>query len=393
MKRTVKDLVNLRGKVVILRVDFNVPVDDTGKVLDYSRVNEALPTIKYLVSQGAKIVIISHLGRPQGYEIRKSLWPISLYLLKFFPNKVYFSNYVLGDEVKQRVKSLGEGCIQVLENVRFYEEEEKCDMKFAKEIASLGDIFVNDAFGVSHRKHASIYGVARILPNAIGLLMEKEITNLTQCLENPKRPFVAVIGGVKIKDKIKMLKKLIDIADCILLGGAMAYTFLVATGVAVASSLTSIESIATAQEILDYAKQKGKKVLLPVDHVAVRLSDKKQRKETVDFMVEDMVGYDIGPKTIKLYSEEIAKAGQILWNGPLGKYEDARFKEGTFKIAEAIAHSRAYSVVGGGDSVSAVRQCGLANKINFLSTGGGATLKFIEDGTLPGIEVIQEKIR
>ena len=393
MKRTVKDLVNLKGKTVLLRVDFNVPVDDKGKIMDYSRVDRAIPTIKYLSEQGAKIVILSHLGTPKGYEISKSLWPISLYLLKYFPNKVYFSNYVLGKEARERIAALHDGCIQVLENVRFYDQERNCDMDFAKEIASYGDIFVNDAFGVSHRKHASIYGVARILPNAIGLLVEKELNTLSQCLENPKRPFVAIIGGVKVRDKIKMLKKIIDVADTVLLGGAMAYTFLVASGVAVASSLTAVDSISVAQEVLAYAKEKGKKVLLPIDHVAVRMSDKKEKKETVDFMIDDMVGYDIGPKTIKLFSDEIASAGQIMWNGPLGMYEDERFREGTFKIAQAIADSKAYSVVGGGDSVSAIVKSGLANKISYLSTGGGATLKFIEEGSLPGIDVIQEKIR
>lgn len=393
MKRTIKDLVGLKGKVVLVRVDFNVPVDDNGRILDYTRVIEAKPTIKYLSEQGAKVVLLSHLGRPEGFDIRKSLWPIALYLMKSFPNKVYFSNHVIGPEAEGRVKAMNEGDILLLENVRFYEEEEKCDMNFARKIAKLGDIFVNDAFGVSHRKHASIYALARLLPNAIGLLMEKEITHLTQCLENPKRPFVAIIGGAKVKDKIKMLKKLLDVADTVLLGGAMAYTFLVASGVAVASSLTSVESIMTAKEVLDYAKAKNKKLLLPVDHVAVRLSDKKEKREIVDFMVDDMVGYDIGPKTIKLYSEEIASAGQILWNGPLGKYEDERFKEGTFKIAKAIADSNAFSIVGGGDSISAVKNSGLAGKINFLSTGGGATLKFIEDGSLSCVEVIQEKIR
>ncbi len=393
MKRTVKDLVNLKGKVVLLRVDFNVPLDDGGKILDMTRVIEALPTIKYLNKQGAKIVILSHLGRPEGFDIRKSLWPISLYLLKVFPNQVYFTNYVIGDEVKGRISAMHEGDILLLENVRFYEEEEACDMEFARKIAELGDVYVNDAFGVSHRKHASTYALARLLPNAIGLLMEKELDNLTQCLETPKRPFVAVIGGAKVKDKIKMLKKLLDVADTILLGGAMAYTFLVANGTAVASSLTHVESVMTAKEVLDYAKANGKKILLPIDHVVVRASDKKEKKEVVDQMIDDMVGYDIGPKTIKLFSEEISKAGQILWNGPLGKYEDERFKDGTFKIAKAIADSKAYSLVGGGDSVSAIKKSGLAGKISFLSTGGGATLKYIEAGTLPGVEVIQEKIR
>lgn len=397
MKRTVKDLVNLKGKRVLLRVDFNVPIDENGKILDWTRVNEALPTIRYLSEQKAKIILISHLGRPKGYEIRKSLWQIVLYLMKYFPTKVYFSNSLLGKEVEQQIEALPEGAIQILENVRFYQEETKCDMNFARRLASLGDIYVNDAFACSHRKHASLYGVARILPNAIGFLMEKEINNLNQCLQQPKHPFVAIAGGVKIDDKIKLLKKLIDVADIILIGGAMAYTFLVAQGIAVGSSIVSVQSVKTAQDILNYASSKGKKLLLPIDHVAVKEkdkeNDKKYKPEVVDFIPEDMAGFDIGPKTIKMFEEEINKAGQVLWNGPLGKYEDDRFKNGTFKIAKAIADSKAYSFIGGGDSVSAIKKFGLENKINFLSTGGGATLEYIEKGTLPCIEVIQEKIR
>lgn len=392
MKRTVKDLVNLKGKKVILRVDFNVPIDENGKVTDWTRVNEALPTIRYLSEKGAKIILLSHLGRPDGYDIRKSLWPMVVYLTKYFPNKVYFSNFVLGEDVKKRVDALNDGCIQVLENVRFYKEETKCDLNFARQIASLGDIYVNDAFGCSHRKHASIYGVARVLPNAIGLLMEKEITTLTSCLENPKRPFVAVVGGAKVKDKIKILKKFIDIADVILLGGAMAYTFLVAQGTAVGQSLVSVENLKDAQDILDYAQAQGKRLLLPIDHIAIDTQDKKQKKQEVETFGEDMIGYDIGPKTRQMFEDEIAKAGQVLWNGPLGKFEDKRFRDGTFAIARALANCNAYTVVGGGDTVSAVKLCGVQSKINFLSTGGGATLEFIEKGTLPGIEVIQEKI-
>ena len=238
MKRTVKDLVNLKGKVVLLRVDFNVPIDKNGKILDLNRVNAAIPTIKYLIEQGSKVVIMSHMGRPEGYEIRLSLWPISLILMRKLNTKVYFSNKAIGYEVKERLHSMNNGEVLLLENVRFYEGETKCDMKFARELASIGDVFVNDAFGCSHRKHATTYGIARLMPNAIGLLMEKEVDVLTQAMENPKRPFVAVIGGAKVPYKIKLLKRFIDQADTILIGGAMAYTFLVASGIAVGESIT-----------------------------------------------------------------------------------------------------------------------------------------------------------
>ncbi len=393
MKRTVKDLVNLKGKVVLLRVDFNVPIDKNGKILDLNRVNASLPTIKYLIEQEAKIVLMSHMGRPEGYEIRLSLWPISLILMQKLNTKVYFSNKATGFEVKERLHSMNNGEVLLLENVRFYEGETKCDMKFARELASIGDVFINDAFGCSHRKHATTYGIARLMPNAIGLLMEKEVNVLTQAMEEPKRPFVAVIGGAKVPYKIKILRRFIDQADTILIGGAMAYTFLVASGIAVGESITYLDSVDVARDVLNYAKEKGKKVLLPIDHIAVRKGDKKQKKFATDSLIEDMVGMDIGPKTVKLFSEEIMQAGQIVWNGPLGKYEDEDYREGTNKIAKAISLSKAYSVVGGGDSVSAVKASKNAGGVNFLSTGGGATLKFIEDGSLPCLEVIQEQIR
>ena len=393
MKRTVKDLVNLKGKVVLVRVDFNVPLDSAGRILDTTRIDQALPTIKYLSEQGAKVVVMSHLGRPDGYEIRKSLWQISLILMEKLSCKVYFCNTVIGQEAKDRIKIMQDGDVLLLENLRFYPEETACDMKFAKEIASLGDLYVDDAFGVAHRKHASNYGVARILPNAIGLKIKKEMTTLTDSMENPKHPFVVIVGGAKVSSKIKILKKFVEICDTLMIGGAMAYTFLVASGVAVGNSVVYHENVVDAQEIIKLAEEKGKKLLLPVDHVVIREGDKKKKKFVVDKMVDDMIGCDIGPKTIELFEQEIKGAGQIFWNGPLGLYEDEKFKDGTNKIAKAVAQSSAYSIVGGGDSVSAVKKSGYAGKIDFLSTGGGATLKYLEDGSLPCIDVIQEKIR
>lgn len=391
MKRTIKDLVNLKGKVVLLRVDFNVPMDDGGKILDATRIKNELPTIKYLIGQKAKVVILSHLGRPDGYDVRKSLWPISLYLSKSLPCNVSFCNTVIGDEVKERIKILREGDVLLLENVRFYKQEEACDMKFARELASYGDIFVDDAFGVAHRKHASNYALARLLPNAIGFLMEKEITNLTEILENPKRPFVAVLGGSKIDSKIKILEKFIEKADTLIIGGAMAYTFLKAKGIEVGASLVQDDCLDIANNIMAKASELGKKILLPVDHICTR--GRNPKVYIVTRMSVNMVGYDIGPRTIKLYTDEIANAKEIFWNGPMGMFENSLFRNGTRAIAEAIASSKAHTSVGGGDTVATVNLFNLAKKINYISTGGGATLKFLEDGTLPAVEVIQEKIR
>lgn len=390
MKRTIKDLVNLKGKVVLLRVDFNVPMDDGGKILDTTRIDNELPTIKYLTEQKAKVVILSHLGRPDGYDVRKSLWPISIILSRKLDSNVSFCNYCLGDEVKERIKMLPEGDVLLLENVRFYKEEEECDMKFARELASMGDLFVDDAFGVAHRKHASNFGIARILPNAIGFLMEKEINALNQILENPRRPFVAVLGGAKVSTKTKILEKFIDKADTILIGGAMAYTFLRAMGQDVGQSIVNNESIAVAKSILDAARDAGKKLLLPVDHVAMHAKSKSVI--TTSKLYGDLVGFDIGPRTIELYKKELMSAGEIFWNGPMGMYENSAYRNGTQSIAEIIAHTKAYTSVGGGDTVATVNLFGLSNKFDYISTGGGATLKYLEEGSLPAVDVIQEKI-
>lgn len=392
MRRTIKDLVNLKGKVVLLRVDFNVPIDKSGRILDATRINGALPTIEYLTQQGAKVVVMSHLGRPNGYEINKSLWQVYLYLMSKLKCKTYFINQCIGDEVKDRIKSIENGNVLLLENTRFYEGETKCDMDFAKKLASLGDVFVMDAFGVAHRKHASSFGVARILPNAIGFLVEKESQVLDQVLTKPKRPFIAVFGGAKVESKIKVLETLLERCDTLLIGGAMAFSFLAAQGVPVGHSALESDGIVIAKRILKDAEEKGKKIVLPVDHLAYRDGDKKQKTFVTDKLVEDMVGCDIGPKTISLFTKLLEGAGEILWNGPLGMYEDPRFQKGTMKIAKAIALNPAYTVVGGGDSVNAVNKSGYGNKINYLSTGGGATLKYIESGSLPCLDVIQERL-
>lgn len=393
MKRTVKDLVGLKGKVVLLRVDFNVPIDDRGRILDSTRINNALPTIEYLSKKGAKVVVLSHLDRPKGYDIRKSLWPISLILMRKLTCSVSFCNSVVSDETRERIKHMKDGDVLLLENVRFFEGETTCDKKFSKDIASLGDLFVNDAFGVAHRQNASNYGVARLLPNAIGLLMEKEVKILSEAIKEPKRPFVVILGGAKVETKISILKKFVQKADTIIIGGAMAYTFLYAMGQNIGTSICHQESVEIAKQIIEEAKNTGKKLLLPVDHIVMRDTDRAKTPLYVKKMVGDMAGYDIGIETVNLFAQEIAKAGQIFWNGPMGMFEDDKFKSGTQAIANAIAASPAYTIAGGGDTVNAIHEFGLGKKINYLSTGGGATMKFLEKGTLPALEVIQEKIR
>lgn len=390
MKRTIRDLVDLEGKNILLRADFNVPIDKVGRILDTTRIIAEIPTIKYLVEKGAKVIICSHLGRPKGYDIRLSLWPISLILMKYFPGKVQFSHKTVGDEVKARIESMSKGSILLLENTRFHEGEEKNDTKFAKELASLADIYVNDAFGVCHRKHASTYGVARLLPNAIGFLVETELNVISQALQNSRKPFVAIFGGFKVKDKIKVLTNILSKADVILIGGAMAYPFLVAKWRTVGMSPASPECVGVAQKILLEAEKLQKRIILPIDHIAIRANDRRQRAFVTSTLEENMIGCDIGPKTVELFGNEIKKAGQVIWNGPLGKYEDPKFREGTFKIIDILANSPCYSIVGGGDSVSAVNQSGKAKMISHLSTGGGATMHLLEGGSLPAIDVIQE---
>ncbi len=393
MKRTVKDLVGLRGKVVLLRVDFNVPMDENGKILDSTRIVNALPTIKYLSSKGARIVILSHLGRPKGFEIHKSLWPVAMVLMKLLKKRnVAFCNKVIGDEVKERISLLKDGNILLLENTRFYKGEEECDMEFAREIASMGDIFVNDAFGTAHRKNATTYGLARILPNAVGLLVEKEIENLSTVIQEPVRPFVAVLGGAKVNTKIKILERFLEKADTIIIGGAMAYTFLKAQGINTGASIVDDQCLDIARNILQRASDEGKKILLPVDHVCVSKSDRKQAVIQSKKLKGDLVGYDIGDATINLYKKEIKSAQQIFWNGPMGLFEKPEFSNGTLRIAEAIAENRCKSIVGGGDTVSALNHLKLKKKIGFISTGGGATMEFLEEGSLPCIDIIQEKI-
>ncbi len=392
MKRSIRDLVNLKGKRVFLRTDFNLPMNKAGRISDNTRLVNELPTIRYLVDKGAKVIICSHLGRPNGFDFRLSLWPITLLLMKYFPGKVQFAHKTIGPDVQEQVASMSEGSILVLENVRFYKEETQNDPEFAKQLASLADIYVNDAFGTSHRKHASTYGVPRLLPNAVGFLIENELNIIENAIKTPKKPFVAIFGGGKVDDKIGALLNIMKVADVILIGGAMAYAFLVAEGHSVGHSLVDVDSVKVAEEVLAQAKTLNKRIVLPVDHVAYMFGDKKEKTFVTDELSGEMVGSDIGPKTINLFEREISKANQIIWNGPLGKYEDPKFQKGTFKIAKKIGKSAAYSIVGGGDSISAVKQAHCVKMINHISTGGGATLKLLEGAPLVGIDVIQEKV-
>lgn len=384
MKRTIKDLKNIKDKRVLLRCDFNVPLDNYGDILDETRITASIPTIKYLNDQNCKLIICSHLGRPKGYDKFLSLFPVAVCLMKYFPGKVKFCPKVVGDEVRRDISKMKGGDILVIENLRFDPREEANDLSFVKELTSYADIYVDDAFGVAHRKHASNYGVALKLPNAIGFLIEKELKVFDEAFKNPKRPFVAIFGGAKIKDKLPLIENVIGKADTILIGGGMAYTFLLAKGINIGKSIVDLSLVDEAKNILAKAKKAGTKIILPVDHVALR----NGRVVKPIVLETDMVGLDIGKGTIKLFSAEIKKAGQIVWNGPLGKYEDKAFRKGTFKIAKAVAKSSAYSIVGGGDSVGAINTLGFAGCVDHLSTGGGASMKLMEGKTLPAIEVI-----
>lgn len=386
MKRTIRDLKNIKGKRILLRCDFNVPLNNYGDIVDDTRIVAELPTISYLNQKGARLVICSHLGRPKGYDKYLSLFPVAVYLMKHFPNKVKFCSKVVGDEVTKAVSKLKDGEILVLENLRFMDGEEQNDPEFVSKLAELADIYVDDAFGVAHRKHASNYGVALKLPNAIGFLIEKELQVFGKAFSTPVHPFVAIFGGAKVEDKLKLINNVMDKADTIIIGGGMAYTFLLAQGQNIGDSIVALDQVENAKKILETAKEKGVKIFLPVDHVALVKSTNRVVKTAQ--LENGYTGLDIGRKTIKLFTQEIMKAQQIIWNGPVGMYEDKRFKKGTIKIAKAVAKSGAYSIVGGGDSVSAINSIGVADKINHLSTGGGASLKLMEGKVLPAVEVI-----
>ncbi len=407
-KKTIKD-IDIKGKKVFIRVDFNVPVK-SGNIEDDTRIRGALPTIKYAVEQGAKIILASHLGRPlkdkMKAEEKKMPYDESKYSLKIVSEKlsellggkVEFANDCVGEEVKQKVENLKEGEVLLLENLRFHAEEEKNDADFSRQLAELADVYVNDAFGTAHRAHASTEGITKFVDDAVaGLLMEKELEFLGKALNNPERPFVAILGGAKVSDKIPVIKSLIERkVDKLLIGGAMAYTFFKANGYTVGKSLVENEMMPTALEIQEQAKEAGVELILPTDHQVVDSYEPLTSRKTipVDFTNTGLVGLDIGAETVGIFKKALEGAKTIIWNGPMGMFEEKPFDEGTVAIAQAVAEATekgAISIVGGGDSVSAVNQAGLDEKISHISTGGGATLEFLAGDELPGVAALDNK--
>jgi phosphoglycerate kinase len=399
-KLSISDL-DLKDKRVFMRVDFNVPLAD-GKITDDTRIKAALPSIRYVIEKSGKLILASHLGRPKGKpEPKYSLKPVaarlnellSELLSEFFAKPVQFGPDCVGPEIEKMVAALRPGDVLLLENLRFHAEEEKNDPGFAKQLAALCDVYINDAFGAAHRAHASTAGiVASVKQAAAGFLMQKEIESLTHALTKAEKPYVAIVGGAKISDKIELIENFINIADTILIGGAMAYTFFRAKGLPTGKSLVENDKIGLAKELLTKAAQKNVAIELPVDHIVAPSLDSATSKVTsVDRTPPDQMGLDIGPETIRRYSEIISRAKTIVWNGPMGVFENPKFAEGTFAIARAVAESKAFSIVGGGDSAAAVAQSGVESKITHISTGGGASLEFLSGQKLPGVEVLTDK--
>ena len=391
-KLSITDL-DLPGKRVFMRVDFNVPLA-AGKITDDTRIQAALPSIRYIVEKGGRLILASHLGRPKGMpEPKYSLKPVAERLSELLGKPVQFAPDCVGAEVEKLVAGLKNGDVLLLENLRFHAEEEKNDPGFAKQLAALCDVYVNDAFGTAHRAHASTAGIAGFVKQAAaGFLMQKEIESLHHALTNAEKPYVAIVGGAKISDKIELIENFINIADTILIGGAMAYTFLRAQGLETGKSLVETDKINLAKELLAKAAQKGVGIELPVDHVvAQRLDSADAQVTSVRQTPTGLMGLDIGPETIRRYSEIIRAAKTIVWNGPMGVFENPKFSQGTFAIAHAVADANAFSIIGGGDSAAAVAQSGMESKITHISTGGGASLEFLSGQKLPGVEVLTDK--
>jgi phosphoglycerate kinase len=386
--------LDVKGKRVFLRVDFNVPLNDKSEIRDDTRIRASLPTITWLLEHGARLVIASHLGRPKGKaDPTMSLRPAAKRLAELIPNKVTMAPDVIGDEVAGLKRALGDGEALLLENVRFYKEEEKNDLEFARKLAENIDIFVNDAFGSSHRAHASVVGIADFVPvKAAGFLMKKEVDYLKKAVHTPIKPYVAILGGAKVSDKIEIIESLLGKADAILIGGAMAYTFLKAQGLGVGKSLVEDDQLEIALVILDKARTNQVSFHLPQDHVLARAPEAGAEARIVESLPfpEDMMGVDIGPKTVTAYAAVIATAKTIFWNGPMGIFEIDEFAKGTIGVAKAVAASGAISIVGGGDSVAAVKKAGVKDKISHISTGGGASLEYVAYETLPGITALEK---
>ncbi len=390
-KKTIED-ISVKGKKVLVRVDFNVPLAE-GKVTDDTRIVGALPTIKYLAGQGAKVILCSHLGRPKGeFNMKYSVEPAVRRLSELLGKEVALAKDVIGDSAKATVAALKDGDICMLENVRFHKEEEKNDPAFAKALADLAEVYVNDAFGAAHRAHASTAGVAAYLPAVAGYLIGKELSVMGGALEDPKRPFIAILGGAKVSDKIGVINNLLEKVNVLLIGGGMAYTFKKALGQEIGKSLLEADKVDLAKELLKKAKAKGVKLVLPVDDLCGKefLND----TETAVFagaIPADYMALDIGPESIKLFSAEVKKAKTVIWNGPMGVFEMENFAAGTRAIAQALADTDCVSIIGGGDSAAAVEQMGFGDKVTHISTGGGASLEFLEGKVLPGVDCLNDK--
>lgn len=393
MKKTIRD-ISVEGKRVLVRVDYNVPINSDLKIVDDTRITATLPTLNYLLEHGAKIILCSHLGRPNGQVNNKlSLRPVLARLSKLLDKSISFAENVLDKSTKDLVDNMQNGDILMLENIRFYPEEEQNDEAFAKKLASLADVYVFEAFATAHRKHASTYGVAKYIPAVCGFLVEQELLMFDKVLNHPEKPFVAILGGAKISDKLPVIENLLDKVDTILIGGGMSYTFVKAIGGNVGMSIVDNSKLELASQLLDKAKEKGVKIILPIDNVGAKEFSENSETKLFNsgFFSEEYQGMDIGPKTIKAFKKIIKKAKTIVWNGPLGVYEYDKFKKGTIKIAKYVAKSKAVSVIGGGDSVAAVQSLGVAKKVSHMSTGGGASLNVLQGKNLPCIDVIQEK--
>lgn len=394
-KKTVED-IEVKGKRVLVRCDFNVPINDNGNITDDTRIRAALPTINYLIENDAKVILMSHMGRPKGEPNPKySLEPVAKRLANLINKEVIFAedNEVVGENAKKAVSDMKNGEVVLLQNVRFRKEEKKNAKEFSQELASLGEIFVNDAFGTAHRAHSSTVGVADFLPAVSGYLIKKEIEVMGAALESPERPFVAILGGAKVSDKIGVITNLLDKVDTLLIGGGMAFTFFKAKGIEIGKSLLEEDKVELAKDLMKQAKEKGVKMLLPVDVVAAKefKEDTEYKTVDVDNIPADMIGLDIGNKTVEAFEKEIKEAKTVVWNGPMGVFEMKPFAVGTKEIARAVSECSGTTIIGGGDSAAAVEQLGYADKMTHISTGGGASLELLEGKILPGIACLQDK--
>lgn len=392
-KKTVED-IDVAGKKVLVRCDFNVPFDGEGNISDPKRIDEALKTIKYLIDKKAKVILCSHLGRPKGeFNMKYSLAPVAAYLSKALGFEVKMASDVVGESAQSIAASLQDGEVELIENVRFHKEEEKNDPEFSKKLASLAEIYVNDAFGTAHRAHASTAGVADYLPAVCGYLIQKEITVMGGALTDPKRPFVAILGGAKVSDKIGVITNLLDKVDTLIIGGGMAYTFMKALGYSTGTSICELDKVELAKDIMTKAKDKGVNFLIPEDTVVGReyKPDTESKVVSSDQIEADWMGLDIGPKTREKFAKALDGAGTVVWNGPMGVSEWEKFAAGTISVAKAVAESGAISIIGGGDSAAAVEKLGYADRMTHISTGGGASLEFLEGKVLPGIACLNDK--